>query len=300
MKIFKQITANNITLNPYPFWRELAMSAYLWENEEILKIDDVILGEPMVLEAEIALKKGRQGRDGRIDLLAQYGMEHLAIIEIKKEEIDSKALKQLEGYLKQRQQIKNNRSELWKDEDTSPEKWIGVLVGTSISSELQQKFSSGYQYDDGNNNIPIAAITLQRFRGENGEIFVISDTYFNNNVTRNNNAIYTFKGQTYGKSRLVHQIVKSYIEKNPKITFAELEEKFPRDLQGSRGVFTTEAEALKIYKGTGHKRYYINPDEPIKLSDGSTIAVCNQWYYGNIGGFIDCARNLGFEITQNQ
>jgi len=33
MKIFKQVTAKNIELKPYPFKKELAMEAYLIENE---------------------------------------------------------------------------------------------------------------------------------------------------------------------------------------------------------------------------------------------------------------------------
>ena len=35
MEIFRQITANNIELKEYPFLKELAMEAYLIENEEI-------------------------------------------------------------------------------------------------------------------------------------------------------------------------------------------------------------------------------------------------------------------------
>lgn len=35
MEIFRQITANNIALKDYPFLKELAMEAYLMENEDI-------------------------------------------------------------------------------------------------------------------------------------------------------------------------------------------------------------------------------------------------------------------------
>ena len=40
MKIFKQITANNIALKAYSFIKELAMEAYLIENQDILSLDD--------------------------------------------------------------------------------------------------------------------------------------------------------------------------------------------------------------------------------------------------------------------
>ncbi len=39
MEIFRQVTANNITLKEYPFWKKLAMEAYLLENEDILILD---------------------------------------------------------------------------------------------------------------------------------------------------------------------------------------------------------------------------------------------------------------------
>ena len=81
MNIFKQITANNIIIKEYKFIKELAMEAYLIENEGILKLDDINFGDVNVLDAEIALKQGRAGKDGRIDILAKYGSEYLAIVE---------------------------------------------------------------------------------------------------------------------------------------------------------------------------------------------------------------------------
>lgn len=53
MKIFKQVTANNIELKPYPFKKELAMEAYLIENEEILSLDNDNFNEVVVLDEEI-------------------------------------------------------------------------------------------------------------------------------------------------------------------------------------------------------------------------------------------------------
>ena len=105
MKIFKQVTANNIELSPYPFKKELAMEAYLIENEEILALDNDNFTEVAVLDEEIALKKGRRDRDGRIDILTSYGAEYLSIIELKLNQIDESTLNQLESYLDQKEQI---------------------------------------------------------------------------------------------------------------------------------------------------------------------------------------------------
>ncbi len=104
MEIFRQITANNIELKDYPFLKELAMEAYLMENEDILKLDTENFAEVTVLDAEIALKSGRKtsNRDGRIDILAKYGLDYLAIVELKINQIDDATLNQLEDYLEQK------------------------------------------------------------------------------------------------------------------------------------------------------------------------------------------------------
>ena len=165
MKIFKQVTANNIELSPYPFKKELAMEAYLIENEEILALDNDNFTEVVVLDEEIALKKGRRDRDGRIDILTSYGAEYLSIIELKLNQIDESTLNQLENYLDQKEQILEI-GKYW-NEEVKP-KWIGVVVGTSISADLQEKLNNGYKYND----IPIAGIVLNRYRSSDNNIFV--------------------------------------------------------------------------------------------------------------------------------
>ena len=296
MEIFKQITANNIELTEYPFLKELAMEAYLIENEGVLKLDNVNFSSPTVLDAEIALKRGRKtsDRDGRIDILVKYEMDYLAIVELKIKEINLDTLEQLEDYLGEKDQILESNHDYWKDDDLQPQ-WIGVLIGTSISAELQQKLQEGYKTDSG---IPIAAMVIRRFRGQSNEIFVISDTFFNYNYTNRDLSKFLFNGFEYNKSRLVNEVVKAYVERNPNITYSELEKVFPSRIQGSMGVFTTQDNAKAIFDRTGHKRYYLKSDELIELSDG-TIATCTQWGLSNIKTFIDHVHNLniGFKIS---
>lgn len=90
MELFRQITANNIELKEYPFLKELAMEAYLMENEDILKLDALNFSEVTVVDAEIALREGRKiaDSDGRVDLVARYGTDYVAIIELKLHEIN--------------------------------------------------------------------------------------------------------------------------------------------------------------------------------------------------------------------
>ncbi len=284
MEIFRQITASNIELKEYPFRKELAMEAYLLENEEILRLDNSNFSDVSVLDAEIALKGGRKtsNRDGRIDILAKYGMDYLAIIELKKDEINENTLNQLEDYLSERERLISRYPEFWQENDSDPQ-WLGLMVGTSISPELQRKLQDGYKTNMG---IPIAGMVIRRFRGQTNEIYVISDTFFKYNYTNRDFSKFEFCGEFYNKSRLVNKVVKSYVDRNPTVRYAELQNVFPNYLQGSMGVFTTKKTAQEIFDRTGHKRYYLKADELIELSD-ATIATCTQWGIGNVRTFVN-------------
>lgn len=289
MAIFRQFTANNIPMKPYPFWKELAMEAYLLENEEILKLDERNFSEVEVLDAEIALKSGRRSGDGRVDILAKYGGEYLGIVEIKVEEINESSLSQLEDYLKVRHQILS-LGDYWNEE--SEPKWVGLLVGSTISTGLQAKLSNGYQFE----GIPIAGMTIKRFRSEKSEIFVISDTYFKFSYTQKDYSKFLFQSKEYNKGKLVHAVISAHVEHNPDITFSELKRDFPDSIQGSSlGVFDLTASAEEIFQKSGHKRHYIKEEETIKLQDQS-ISTCTQWHPKNIKAFIDQAKKLGWVI----
>jgi hypothetical protein len=296
MEIFRQITANNIELKEYPFLKELAMEAYLMENEDILKLDTDNFADVTVLDAEIALKGGRKTseRDGRIDILAKYGMDYLAIVELKTHEINEFTLLQLEDYLQERHQLLEKYPDLWEEEVTIPN-WVGVLVGSSISPELQRKLQDGYITRSG---IPIAGMVIRRFRSSRNEIYVITDTFFKYNYTNRDFSTFRFNGEIFNKSRLVNQVIRTFVEQNPTMTFSELQKIFPRKIQGSMGVFDTYENAQAINDRTNHKRHYLKPDELIKLFD-VVIATSNQWGIGNIGNFVSHANKLGLKITAN-
>lgn len=288
MEIFRQVTANNIAMKSYPFWKELAMEAYLLENEEILRLDEQNFSDVNVVDAEIALKKGRKSGDGRIDILTKYGGEYLGLVELKLNEINHESLKQLEDYLTVKDQILDF-GDYW-NEETEP-KWVGLLVGSSISPHLQEQLSTGYEF----NGIPIAGMTIKRFRNGKNEIFVISDTYFKFGYTNKDYSKFLFHGQEYNKGRLVNAVVRAYVEQNPNITFSQLKSKFPDSIQGSFGVFDTTEKAKDIYERWGHKRHYIKEEETIKLQD-QNISTCTQWNPMNIKNFIEQANELGLKI----
>lgn len=109
---------------------------------------------------------------------------------------------------------------------------------------------------------------------------------------------YMLAGNIYGKNRLVHAIVSQHLKDYPEKTFDMLKQVFPNELQGVLGVFTLLEKAIEISSITGHKRHFIEEDKVLTTADGIKIAVCTQWGIGNIGGFLETARKLGYEIEE--
>ena len=297
MKIYKHLTANDVYLEPFPFRRELSMEAYLVENERILCLDADLFSDVEIVETELTLKQGRKSNetDGRIDILATYSQEYIAVVELKLGQLEDIHLKQLEDYLEQRGQSLAKYPNILNQESTPTPKWIGVLVGSSIDAQLAQSLVNGYASTSG---IQIAALTLQRFRSGDGNIYVSTETYFNNIGLTKDSTKYVFDGVTLGKGRLVLAVIKKFVQTHPNTTFAELEHAFPGNLQG-KNVFSTADRANEIYTSTGRKRHFVDPEDLIQLTDG-VIAVSSQWGISNINRFIEYALSQGFDIAISQ
>ena len=108
---------------------------------------------------------------------------------------------------------------------------------------------------------------------------------------------YLFEGKLYGKSRLVLAVVRKYVETHPNIKVRDLEITFDKSLQGSLGV-VRELEEVKMNVSDYSKRFFIKPQEEIRLIDG-TCVVCTQWGIGNIDWIVDYAvEDLGYEIRK--
>lgn len=293
MRLYRHITANDVQLEAFPFKRELSMEAYLIDNEGVLALDDDIFTNVEIIDAELQLKQGQNSKDtdGRIDILATYSQEYIAIVELKIGHLKEIHLTQLKDYLLERDQILKNFPNILSYESVPNPKWIGVLVGATIDSALAEKLSRGYQTEQG---ISIAALTIQRFRGSDGSILVATDSYFKLPSNKDNTK-YHFDGNVYGKGRLVLAVVKRYVEMNPSTNFAELQRAFPSICQGSSGVVATTEQANQIYTISGRKRHFLERGDLIQLQDGPA-AVSNQWGIGNIQKFIEHAKELGFLV----
>lgn len=294
MQIFRHLTINDVQLEEFPFKRELFMEAYLIENEGVLSLDSDTFNNVEIVEAELTLKQGRSSKDtdGRIDILATYSQEYISIIELKLGQLEEVHLQQIEDYLRSKNQILEQYPDILNQEISPIPKWVGVLVGNSIEPNLATKLRNGYISPDGTQ---IFALTIQRFRGSDGHVFVTTDTYFNNVNTLRDTSKYLFNGESLGKGRLVLAVVKRHCENNPNITYSQLEQIFPKSCQGSSGVFTTFESANDVLTSSGRKRHFLNTDELIQI-EGATIAVSSQWGIGNIDRFIKCANQNGHII----
>lgn len=107
---------------------------------------------------------------------------------------------------------------------------------------------------------------------------------------------YEFNGLTYGKGRLVLAVVQAYVSDHPDISFVELSSVFPKDLQGSSGVFVKQKIASEIFERTGHKRHFIKPEELIQI-EKDKLAVSTEWSVENIDQVIEKAESFGYAIS---
>jgi len=294
MRIHTHMTANEEALEPFPFKRELSMESYLVENPSILSLDNDNYSDVTIVQEELTLKQGRSSKDtdGRIDILLTYSSETIGIVELKLGEIGDEHLLQLEDYLKQKDQIFEKELPEIIDLSASPNpKWIGIIVGSSISSSLAEKITSGYNIG----GIPVAALTIQRFKSSLGNIFVSTNVVFK--PSTKDNTKYRFSNKSYGKGRLVQAVVHQYCEDNPMTSFSHLVKLFPDNLQGTSGVVRSRVVAEEIAANTGRARHFIKPTDFVEIDD-ETIAVSSQWGIGNIDKFISAAIKLGYQITK--
>ena len=107
---------------------------------------------------------------------------------------------------------------------------------------------------------------------------------------RNNNKL-KFNGELYGKGRLVHAVIKKFIEDNPKVTLTKLSEAFPNELQPRYGMFQEVSKAKKMSED--RDRFFLKPEDLIKVGD-KKIAVCNQFGSHNLP--LKHFKSLGFVI----
>jgi hypothetical protein len=98
---------------------------------------------------------------------------------------------------------------------------------------------------------------------------------------------YSFNGETFGKSRLVHAVVKFFATKKKK----DISNLFPKKETGA--VFEVVTPVRKAEKG----RYFLDKEDLIQTANGK-FAVTNQWGKQNIDNFIEFVNDLGLNVSK--
>ena len=88
-------------------------------------------------------------------------------------------------------------------------------------------------------------------------------------------------GEPLKKRRFVLAVVRKYVEGHPGITYEQLKERFPDSLSGSplHGVFRPYEDIQQKLQNQPDlvKRFFLEPEDLITLSDGTRLTVYNQW-----------------------
>ena len=102
---------------------------------------------------------------------------------------------------------------------------------------------------------------------------------------------YKFNGEVFSKGGLVRAMVAQFCkDKKPSIT--KLREVFPDELIPTYGVFQEIAVAKK--RSADKQRYFLKPEQVIKLKDGKTIAVTNQLTSSYLESFLAAAKKQSY------
>lgn len=290
MQIFRQLTVNSITFKPEPFHREIHLQGFLVSNEEVLSLGEEPFVDPSVLDEEVAsIRASSPSGRGRIDILVQYSENNFGVVEIKKIPLEKQHFNQLKEY------VDNIDLELFRQDDgqsLDQANLIGILVGPAISTDLARAIEDGLDIA----GVPVAALVVERFTS-GLDNFVVTTPYFKLPKGRDYTK-YMFNGRTYGKAPLVRAVLQDHIDSGRVKDLSELNQHFPKDLQGRYGVFSLLEDAKNINEKYGYVRYYTKPDDIRRLLDNNFVAVCSQWGKGNLPDFISRAKDLGYSIEE--
>ena len=187
----RYVAANNILLEEKPFERELFMESFLVENPNILSIGEM---EVTDIDVEIPIKagRGRQGQDGRLDMLVQYNScTTAALVELKHQTLITDPTTDKKSVLWQLADYLDKIPEIAKEQElTAVPEWIGIIGSDEIDYILADKIvNKGLYYQPAQGEkqgaftekktagaIRIGAITIRRFTGA-GNSYVLTDTY---------------------------------------------------------------------------------------------------------------------------
>ena len=125
-----------------------------------------------------------------------------------------------------------------------------------------------------------------------------------NHVKKRDTTKYSLNGGAsyFGKGRFVREVVAAYLSANPNITFSQLEQLFPDDLQGSYGVVRSLDD---LYKSAHDPkdlktRYVMDEDKILYTKDGVRFVVSNQWGSYNFPHILELLDKWGWNVIKDK
>jgi len=102
------------------------------------------------------------------------------------------------------------------------------------------------------------------------------------------------------KRRFAWQVVKTYIEQNPSVTYSELQTVFLPEFTSKRlGVVRSIIDMpVDMPESEYNQRYLMKDDELIELADGDIITVCSQWNPERLANMIEVAERQGWSVRR--
>lgn len=136
-------------------------------------------------------------------------------------------------------------------------KQIGEYFGIEVAFDIEEK-------DDNESTVTSSATEIK----------------YSTNVEPIGRAKYSLNGgEPQNKRRTVHSVVSLYMKLHPRVTWREVLDIFPKELQGSYGVVNAvENIQYRIKKGfDDENRYFLGSSDQFTTIDGVEFAVCHQW-----------------------
>jgi hypothetical protein len=182
------------------------------------------------------------------------------------------------------------------------------LVGTKrYDSGLVTKLLNRYKFiaqpieqkEDEDNNADI-----ENEIGQQSHYVLVKQPRSKNGSNGRDNTKYSIDGGTnyFGKNRIVREIIIRYLELHPKLTYRQLEQIFPDEMQGSYGVVRSldELHEMEHDRKDLETRYLMKEEELLKTADGVRFAVCNQWGAYNIPNIFRVMEKWGWNVIKDK
>lgn len=139
--------------------------------------------------------------------------------------------------------------------------------------------------------------------GQQSHYVLVKQPRSKNGTNGRDNTKYSIDGGTtyFGKNRIVREIIIRYLELHPKMTFCQLEQIFPDEMQGSYGVIRSldELHEMEHDRKDLETRYLMKEEELLRTADGVRFAVCNQWGAYNIPNIFRVMEKWGWNIIKD-